>query len=165
MVGSVFNEGVRGMATSYREMQKSAHDIARANIDSNSDNAASVDTVNQASTLSPVNEANEGRKAGGLEESLIDLRRQEQIFTANAKVVQVAADTLGSIIDVKSWCTDAITTRILLLGVWYWTAQPAVYVYSNWERGGAEKTRALIRGCLKYYLRASKLARPFISAK
>ena len=102
MVGSVFNEGVRGMATSYREMQKSAHDIARANIDSNSDNAASVDTVNQASTLSPVNEANEGRKAGGLEESLIDLRRQEQIFTANAKVVQVAADTLGSIIDVKS---------------------------------------------------------------
>ncbi|VUD51598.1 hypothetical protein TDB9533_01459 [Thalassocella blandensis] len=101
MVGSVFNEGVRGMATSYREMQKSAHEIARANIDSNTDNAPSQDAASQASSLPPVNELNEDRRPG-LEESLVEMRRQEQIFTANAAVVKVAEETLGSIIDVKS---------------------------------------------------------------
>lgn len=101
MVGSVFNEGVRGMASSYREMQKSASDIARANVDTNSQNAPTGDAASQASPLSPVNELNENRRPG-IEESLVEMRRQEQIFTANAAVVKVAEETLGSIIDVKS---------------------------------------------------------------
>lgn len=99
MVGSVLNEGLRGMANSQREMQKAAQDIAKANI--RPDNESLQNTENQASTLPPVEELSEGRQRG-IEESLIELRRQEQLFTANATVVKVADETLGSIIDVKS---------------------------------------------------------------
>ncbi len=105
MVNSVLNEGLKGMLNSQRDMQKSAQDIARANVRTQANDQTeqtNATATDQPTTLPPVNELqNEGRQSG-LEESLIELRRQEQLFTANAKVVQVASDTLGSIIDVKS---------------------------------------------------------------
>lgn len=102
MVNSVLNEGVRGMMNSQREMHKAAHDIARANIRPSTEaTEQAANVTEQPTTLPPVNEATEGRQRG-IEESLIELRRQEHLFTANAAVVRVADDTLGSIIDVKS---------------------------------------------------------------
>jgi flagellar hook-associated protein FlgK len=35
-------------------------------------------------------------------EPLINLRRQEQLFNANAQVVKTADETLGSLLDVKA---------------------------------------------------------------
>ncbi len=98
MVSSAINEGVRGLQNSQRELQRSAADIARANIRETPREA--VDNA-PPSALQPVQETQESAQRG-IEESLIELRRQEQIFTANAQVVSVAEQTLGSLIDVKS---------------------------------------------------------------
>lgn len=98
MVGSVLNEGLRGMQNSQRELQRAATDIARANITERSQEQASDDV---ASTLPAVEEPKETSQRS-IEESLVELRRQEQLFTANAKVVSVANEALGSLIDVKS---------------------------------------------------------------
>lgn len=98
MVGSVMNEGLRGMQNSQRELQRAATDIARANITERSQEQASDDV---ASTLPAVEEPQQTSQRS-IEESLVELRRQEQLFTANAKVVSVANQALGSLIDVKS---------------------------------------------------------------
>ncbi|MFL0810453.1 MAG: hypothetical protein K6L76_08570 [Agarilytica sp.] len=100
MVGSVLNEGLRGMQNSQRELQKAASEIASANIRERPEETTSPEVP---TTLQPVDESPEStRSQRTIEESLIELRRQEQLFTANAKVVSVAEETLGSIIDVKS---------------------------------------------------------------
>lgn len=100
MVGSVLNEGLRGIQNSQRDMQKSASEIASANIRERPNETTAPE---EPTTLQPVEESNESnRPQRTIEESLIELRRQEQVFTANAKVVSVAEETLGSIIDVKS---------------------------------------------------------------
>lgn len=98
MVGSVLNEGMRGMQSSQREMQKAASEIARANVTDRSQEQVGRETP---STLAPVTET-QATSQRGIEESLVELRRQEQLFTANAKVVSVANETLGSLIDVQS---------------------------------------------------------------
>ncbi len=98
MVGSVINEGTRGLQLAQREMQKSANEIARANVRE----APSENTQpEEPSVVPPVDEPRESSQRG-IEEPLIELKRQEQLFNANAKVISVANDTLGSLIDVQS---------------------------------------------------------------
>ncbi len=98
MVGSVMTEGLRGLQSSQREMLKSANEIARANIRERPEEAArpEIPTV-----IQPIEEL-QGSTQRGIEEPLIELKRQEQIFIANAKVIAVASKTLGSLIDVES---------------------------------------------------------------
>ncbi|WP_086930401.1 hypothetical protein [Agarilytica rhodophyticola] len=98
MVGSVINEGLRGIQASQRELQRSANEIAGANVRENPNEQVdrSTDT-----TLPPINEAQESTQRG-IEEPLIELRRQEQLFNASAQVVSVANENLGSLIDIKS---------------------------------------------------------------
>ncbi len=98
MVGSVINESSRGLQLAQREMQKSANEIARANV-----REAPSETLRpeEPSVLPPVDETRESSQRG-IEEPLIELKRQEQLFNANAKVISVANDTLGSLIDVQS---------------------------------------------------------------
>lgn len=98
MLSSVMNEGVRGLQSSQREMQKSANEIARANIRERPEESARPELP---TVISPVEETQESSQRG-IEEPLIELMRQEQIFTANAKVIAVASKTLGSLIDVES---------------------------------------------------------------
>lgn len=101
MVGSVLNEGARGLQTAQREIGKAAQDIARANITTNP-NSQATNAVDEVTTIPPVDELQNSSRQGGIEEPLIELRRQEQIFNANAKVISVADETLGSLIDVQS---------------------------------------------------------------
>lgn len=98
MISSVMSEGLRGMQHSQREMLKSAHEIAHANI--REDSAAPQNPEDAA--IPPVGEAEKSAFAGDIAEPLIELRRQELLFTASARVVSVADDTLGSLLDVKS---------------------------------------------------------------
>lgn len=98
MINSVLNEGLRGMQHSQREMLKSAHEIAHANV--RQDSAAPQEPEDAA--IPPVNEPQKSGATGDIAEPLIELRRQELIFTASARVVSVADDTLGSLLDVKS---------------------------------------------------------------
>ena len=98
MVSSVLNEGIRGLQLSQREMQKSANEIARANV---REAPQQTPENNQPTTLPAVTESQESSQRG-IEESLIELRRQEQLFTANAEVVSAANQALGSLIDIES---------------------------------------------------------------
>lgn len=98
MVGSVLNEGLRGIQTSQRELQRSANEIAGANIRENPNEQ--VDRSAET-TLPPINETQETTQRG-IGEPLVELRRQEQLFNASAEVVSVANETLGSLIDIKS---------------------------------------------------------------
>ena len=98
MIGSIMNEGLRGMQHSQREMLKSAHEIAHANV--REDSAAPQNPADAA--IPPVGEPQKSASTGDIAEPLIELRRQELLFTASARVVSVADDTLGSLLDVKS---------------------------------------------------------------
>lgn len=92
-VGSVLNQGVAGMQASSSSLLQSAQNIARAPI---------VSSVS-ASELPVASAAqNSVRQEPGLEESLINLQLQAQLFDANAKVVKTADETLGLLLDVRA---------------------------------------------------------------
>ena len=100
MVNSVINEGSRGLQLAQREIARSANEIARTNVNevSQADNVTDAD----ATALSPVDASQELASQRDISEPLVELRRQEQIFNANAKVVSIANETIGSLIDVRS---------------------------------------------------------------
>ncbi|WP_018275703.1 hypothetical protein WKI13_18835 [Teredinibacter turnerae] len=102
MINSVMSEGLKGMQHSQREMQKSAQEIAEANIREQPSETVDVQSVTRTNPVAPVEEAVRSDSGGDIVEPLIELRRQEQLFDASANVVSVADKTLGSLIDVKS---------------------------------------------------------------
>lgn len=103
MINSVMSEGLRGMQNSQREMLKSAEDIARANIRQDPATQA-IDQAPQPTNqpVAPVRRSAETDAGGEIAEPLIEMRREEQLFTASAKLVSIADETLGSLIDVQS---------------------------------------------------------------
>jgi flagellar hook-associated protein FlgK len=76
--GSAINQGLIGMQRSQGEMVRSAQQIVAAGT-TQRDNPQANDVV----------------------EPLINLTIQAQLFDANAKVVKVADETLGSLLDTK----------------------------------------------------------------
>lgn len=102
MINSVMSQGIAGMQASQREMVKAADQVARAAM-----------PVEETDAVAPVRDANTGGidvatvKASAeptrdVVEPLIEMRRQELLFTASAKTVSIADKTLGSLIDVTS---------------------------------------------------------------
>jgi flagellar hook-associated protein FlgK len=77
-VGSAINQGLIGMQRSQLSINQSAQQIASAAI--------------------------EGPKASPqvLVENMVNLKVQENLFDANAKVIKTANDTLGSLLDVRA---------------------------------------------------------------
>ncbi len=103
MINSVINEGVRGMQASSREMEKSAQEIVQANVRDNPNTLSQGPENGEDTEIPPVNEAVQTeRSGGGVEEPLVELRRQEQLFTASAAVVKVADEVLGTLIDTRT---------------------------------------------------------------
>jgi len=100
MVGSVLNEGARGLQNSQRELVRAATDISRSGV-ANEATAPGTDR-NVATTLAPIEEAAQTEKSQNLSESLIELRRQEVLFNASAKVVSTADSALGSLLDTDA---------------------------------------------------------------
>lgn len=91
-INSVIGHGLTGMRASQREMLKAAEDIASAAL-----------PVRQDPGMVPAADVqNVGRQPPDLVEPLVELQRQEHLFTASAKVVSIADKTLGSLIDVTS---------------------------------------------------------------
>ena len=77
-VGSAVNQGLIGMQRSQSSMFQSAQQIA----------GAATQGVNASQQ--------------DLAENLVNLKVQQNLFDANAKVVKTANDTLGSLLDVKA---------------------------------------------------------------
>jgi len=98
-MNSVITEGLRGMQTSHREVNKAAHEIASASVTENPEAKKNPDTVRP---ISPVEETQKSDTGGSIEEPLVEMRRQEQLFNASAKIVSIADEALGSLINVKS---------------------------------------------------------------
>lgn len=99
MINSVANEGLRGLQTAQREIQKSAGDIANLSIPQNQ-NAAPQNPSDV--TLPPVASAPKTPSTGNIGEPIVELKRQELLFNSSAKVLSVANQTLGSLLDVKT---------------------------------------------------------------
>lgn len=78
-LNSVFQQGVNGMQTSSRSMLESANQIVRAG------------------TVEPT-----GPMATDIVEPIINLQKQQHLFDASAKVVKVADEALGALIDIRA---------------------------------------------------------------
>ncbi|UTA47539.1 hypothetical protein L1F30_15465 [Simiduia sp. 21SJ11W-1] len=94
---SVLNQGLQGLQKSQQEIQRSANDIAQAGLDTQPATA-------QPASAQPAEAGSQQQVAPSQDviEPLINLRRQEQLFNANAQVVKTADETLGSLLDVKA---------------------------------------------------------------
>lgn len=79
MIAGVLNQGLAGMQQSAREMAKSAEQIAGA-----------VKTPAEDLSLSDISEP------------IINMKIQQNIFDASAKVVEAADTTLGVLLDIKA---------------------------------------------------------------
>lgn len=82
-IGSVMGIGVGGIQQSQRAMAESAQEIASA-------------------AVAPEGAPSERVSPDTLVEPLLALRQSQQVFDASAKVVQVGADTLGSLLDIQA---------------------------------------------------------------
>lgn len=98
MVNSVLNEGVRGLQNSQRELLRNANEIVRATT-TGSDNPVAPDAPTDNSPISPIQDAAESRRTDNIAEPLVELRRQELLFNASAKVVSTADETVGRLLD------------------------------------------------------------------
>ena len=118
LVNSVLNEGVAGMQQSQKKLLESAQEIVRAGqprdrseLNPNptgatpvTDAGAAVPDIPAAATIEANTPAQEdsagyGSQYDDLAEPLIEQRRQQLLFSASANVVQVANETLGTLID------------------------------------------------------------------
>lgn len=92
MVGAVMSEGLRGMQLARGQIEQAAGDIARAPLARNEPSG-----FQEQAGMPPTRATRPG-----LTESLIELQRQELLFTASAKVVDTAQTTLGSLLDIDA---------------------------------------------------------------
>lgn len=79
MISSVINTGANGIQRSSQAINSAAHEIASVGA-----------TRKETSTTQD------------LVEPLVEMKREQHIFDASAKVVQVGSDTLGSLLDIKA---------------------------------------------------------------
>ena len=98
MVNSVINEGARGLQNSQRELLRNANEIARV-ASPGSESSGTQALANQNSSLAPVTDTAQSERSRDISEPLIELRRQELLFNASAKVVSTGDETLGSLLD------------------------------------------------------------------
>ena len=93
-IGSVLNTGLAGMQRSSREMQKSAQDIVEIGMGLNSNGSETVESF-------PASQKSQD-SLGDLAEPLVNIKFEQLIFEASAKIVKTADETLGALIDLKS---------------------------------------------------------------
>jgi flagellar hook-associated protein FlgK len=78
-LGGAFQQGLAGMQNSSRSMQESAAELVRAG------------------TVEPTNP-----KVTDIVEPIVNIHKQQHLFDASAKVVKLADEALGALIDIKA---------------------------------------------------------------
>lgn len=107
MVSSVINEASRGLQNSQREMLKAAQDVARFNIRPETSSSQETNSIRETAqareptVVPPADEATESKSPGNIAEPLVELKRQELIFNASARIISAADRTLGSLLDIS----------------------------------------------------------------
>lgn len=79
-IGAVITQGLLGMHSSQAEMVRSASEIAAAGTGTQQDNPQGGDVAN----------------------ALVNLQLQSQLFDSSAKVVKVADEAIGTLLDIKA---------------------------------------------------------------
>jgi hypothetical protein len=98
MVNSVINEGARGLQNSQRELLRNANEIVRAGNTGADDQVVPGDSQ-AISSIQPVQDPAQSQRSGDISEPLVELKRQELLFNASAKVVSTGDKALGSLLD------------------------------------------------------------------
>ena len=78
-IGSIMQTGLNGMRQSHQEILKSANDIVRAG------------TVNKDSST-----------VTDFAEPIVNMKFQQHVFDASAKIVKTADEMLGTLMDIKA---------------------------------------------------------------
>jgi flagellar hook-associated protein FlgK len=82
-IGSVINAGVQGMQKSQSSMLDSANQIARGGTIEASSNSGATEYQSMI-------------------EPMVNLKQEQHVFDASAKVVQTGSDIIGSLLDIKA---------------------------------------------------------------
>lgn len=96
--GSVFNIGVQGMLKSHNAIKQNADDIVKSGV-------AASEAMSGAATSGAINnsvEAQGGDFIGDLTTSMVDMKVNQHVFDASAKIIKTADEMLGTVLDIKS---------------------------------------------------------------
>lgn len=112
-MNSIIQTGQNGLAHSYQRMTQAAHNIATAATHADG-GTLGVSSAGQTGAVAPANNASGApatqsatrtespdavQPTNSIEESVLELRKQQQVFTASASVVSVGQELVGSLID------------------------------------------------------------------
>lgn len=97
MINSVLNTGLQGMQQSQQNIQTAAQEI-------NSAGAALSETAKQSSSDVGQNNSDSARQVStqDLIDPIVDLKIEQHVFDASAKIVKTADEMLGTLMDIKA---------------------------------------------------------------
>lgn len=109
-MNSIIQTGQLGLQQSYQRINQAAHNIASAPGAAENAHLADSAPVNAGGAASglaappnaPVQAAEKSQSVqpnATIEESVLELRRQQQVFTASANVVSVGQEMVGTLLD------------------------------------------------------------------
>lgn len=109
-MNSIIQTGQLGLQQSYQRINQAAHNIASApGVAENAHLAGSAPlnadgsvTGSSAPPNAPVQASEKSQSVqpnATIEESMLELRRQQQVFTASASVVSVGQEVVGTLLD------------------------------------------------------------------
>lgn len=110
-MNSIIQAGQFGLQQSYQRINQAAHNIASAPTVAESSpvtNGASLNTSEggalapSTSSKVPLESAEKSQvvqQSSSIEEGVLELRRQQQVFTASARVVSVGQEMVGTLLD------------------------------------------------------------------
>lgn len=105
-MNSIIQTGQLGLQQSYQRMNQAAHNIASAPSAAESTHLVDGAPVNAGDAAAPPNapvqsveKSQNVQPNATIEESVLELRRQQQVFTASANVVSVGQEMVGTLLD------------------------------------------------------------------
>ena len=98
MVDSLISIGTQGLQRSQQNMQQSAEDIAGLTVPQSgasgaTEGAEDTQLGNTSQTVTPSRE---------LSEAVVELRQEQQVFDANAQVLETGGEQLGRLLDTNA---------------------------------------------------------------
>ncbi|NIB39243.1 hypothetical protein HBA55_06575 [Pseudomaricurvus alkylphenolicus] len=104
-INSVLNVGVQGLVQSQSNINRAAGDVAdaaRTFVQDNSQATKPVETELATGTVEETPFTGEANLPQDLVEPLVEIKSEQLVFEASAKLVEVGDKTLGSLLDVTA---------------------------------------------------------------
>lgn len=106
-MNSIIQSGQLGITQSYQRINEAAQNIASGSVSSNDKSNATTPFATDSAVASaapvapntPADKPQVVQPSASLEESVLELRRQQQVFNASANVVSVGQELVGTLLD------------------------------------------------------------------